>query len=88
MTLSPELLEQFEALLTPLYPADKPGAAVIVVKDGETIFRKGYGMANLELGVPIEPQMVFRLGSFDAQGHITECIFCQGPQTMPLKKLS
>jgi CubicO group peptidase (beta-lactamase class C family) len=67
MPTSPALIEQFEALLAPIYPADKPGAAVIVVKDGETIFRKSYGMANLELGVPIEPQMVFRLGSITKQ---------------------
>ncbi len=34
-------------------PAE-PGAAVIVVRDGEIIFRKGQGMVNLKLGVPIE----------------------------------
>ena len=67
MAVNPKLSAQFEALLAPLYPPDKPGAAVIVVKDGETLFRKGYGMANLELGVPIEPQMVFRLGSITKQ---------------------
>ncbi|MDP3444793.1 MAG: serine hydrolase [Ignavibacteria bacterium] len=27
---------------------NSPGAAVAVIKDGKVIFKKGYGMANLE----------------------------------------
>ena len=38
-----------------------------MVKDGRTLFRKAYGMANLELGVPLQPDMVFRLGSITKQ---------------------
>lgn len=57
----------FERVMKDAYPADKPGAAVIVVKDGKTLFRKAYGMANLELGVPLQPDMVFRLGSITKQ---------------------
>jgi D-alanyl-D-alanine carboxypeptidase len=45
------------------YPASGPGAAVLVVQDGATVLRRGYGMAELELGVPIAPDMVFRVGS-------------------------
>ena len=44
-----------------------PGAAVLVVKEGKVILRKGYGMANLELGVPMKPDMVFRIGSITKQ---------------------
>jgi CubicO group peptidase (beta-lactamase class C family) len=40
---------------------------VIVVKDGRTLFRRAYGMADLELGVPLQPDMVFRLGSITKQ---------------------
>jgi len=56
-----------DALLKGSYPADRPGAAVIVTKDGETLFEKAYGMADLELGVPLRPDMVFRLGSITKQ---------------------
>jgi D-alanyl-D-alanine carboxypeptidase len=56
-----------DALLKGSFPADRPGAAVIVVKDGRTLLRKAYGMANLELGVPLQPDMVFRLGSITKQ---------------------
>ncbi|MGA9341439.1 MAG: serine hydrolase domain-containing protein, partial [Rhodanobacteraceae bacterium] len=59
--------QQMDALLSRTYKADAPGAAVIVMKDGKTILRKGFGLANLELRVPIRPDMVFRLGSMTKQ---------------------
>jgi CubicO group peptidase (beta-lactamase class C family) len=40
------------------------GAAVAVVKDGQLFFAKGYGYANLENGIPVDPeQTIFRIGS-------------------------
>ena len=48
-------VEAIDAMLASAIPADGPGAAVIAVKDGKTVFRKAYGMANLELGVPLAP---------------------------------
>lgn len=61
------LIQTIENLVQETYPRTEPGAAVIVVRDGEIVFRKGQGMAHLELGVPIEPNMVFRLGSITKQ---------------------
>jgi CubicO group peptidase (beta-lactamase class C family) len=59
--------EAIDAMVAKAIPAEGPGAAVIAVKDGKTVFRKAYGMANLELGVPISPESVFRLGSITKQ---------------------
>jgi CubicO group peptidase (beta-lactamase class C family) len=40
------------------------GAAVAVVKDGKLFFAKGYGYADLENQIPLDPeQTVFRIGS-------------------------
>ena len=61
------LAKAINETLTQAYKPNEPGASVIVVKDGKVIFRKGYGMANLELAVPVEPDMVFRLGSITKQ---------------------
>ena len=61
------LVQTIDHLVQETYKPAQPGAAVIVVRDGEVIFRVGRGMANLELGVPIEPDMVFRLGSITKQ---------------------
>jgi CubicO group peptidase (beta-lactamase class C family) len=40
------------------------GAAVAVVKDGELFFAKGYGYADIEKGIPVDPEQTgFRIGS-------------------------
>jgi CubicO group peptidase (beta-lactamase class C family) len=46
---------------------DSPGCAVGIYRDGEIEYAHGYGMANLELGVPITPQTVFDIGSTSKQ---------------------
>src|SRR5699024_4117565 len=41
-----------------------PNAAVSVVHDGEIIFEKGYGYADIELEIPVYPETsLFRVGS-------------------------
>jgi len=42
---------------------DSPGCAVGVYRDGRVLYARGYGMANLELGVPNTPRTVFDIGS-------------------------
>src|SRR5262245_8356071 len=43
--------------------SDSPGCALGVYRDGRIIYERGYGMANLELGVANSPQTVFDIGS-------------------------
>ena len=62
-----ELSADLDALFAFAYAQDGPGAAALVVRDGEVLLRGGYGMADLELGVAIEPDMVFRIGSVTKQ---------------------
>lgn len=61
------LIQTVDNLLQATYPPTEPGAAVIVVREGAVIYRKGHGLANLEHEIPIEPDMVFRLGSLTKQ---------------------
>lgn len=65
--VDPTLLRDLDALAAENYPADQPGAAILVEKDGQVILRKGYGLANVELGVPVQPEMVFEIGSVTKQ---------------------
>jgi CubicO group peptidase (beta-lactamase class C family) len=44
-----------------------PGVAVAVVKNGEIIFKKGYGMANLEYDIPVTPKTIFHIASVSKQ---------------------
>ncbi|GAH66925.1 unnamed protein product, partial [marine sediment metagenome] len=52
---------------------DTPGCALAIVKDGKIIYKQSYGLANLELNVPITPQSVFYIGSVSKQ-FVTMCI--------------
>lgn len=56
-----------DAMVRPLFGADAPGAAILVAKNGKTIFRQGYGLADLATRQPIDPGMAFRLGSVTKQ---------------------
>jgi D-alanyl-D-alanine carboxypeptidase len=62
-----KLAAALDAELQAVYKASEPGAAVIVVRDGKTVLRKAYGMASLELGVPMKPEHLFRIGSITKQ---------------------
>lgn len=66
-TSNDDLARYADEVFSKAYPAGEPGAAVLVMKDGQVVLRKGYGLANLELGVPIRPEMVFELGSITKQ---------------------
>jgi CubicO group peptidase (beta-lactamase class C family) len=44
-----------------------PGAIVAVMHDGMIALRKGYGLASVELGVPIGPHTRFRIASVSKQ---------------------
>ncbi|MDP2959304.1 MAG: serine hydrolase domain-containing protein [Longimicrobiales bacterium] len=46
---------------------DSPGAAVLVLRDGKVVHARGYGMADLEHGVPIRPSSVFDIASVSKQ---------------------
>lgn len=56
-----------DAELVRLLPANQPGAAVLVLKDGVTILNRGYGLANVELHVPMQPGQVFHAASVGKQ---------------------
>ncbi|MFC1640195.1 serine hydrolase domain-containing protein, partial [Gemmatimonadota bacterium] len=44
-----------------------PGAAVAVVQDGELVHANGYGLAQLEYDIPIEPTTAFHMASVSKQ---------------------
>ena len=44
-----------------------PGCALGIVQDGELVYAKGYGMANLEYDIPNSSESVFRIGSTSKQ---------------------
>ncbi|MHA1935976.1 MAG: serine hydrolase domain-containing protein [Candidatus Thorarchaeota archaeon] len=47
--------------------SDSPGCVLAVIQNGKIIYERGYGMANLEHGVPLKATSVFRTGSVSKQ---------------------
>jgi CubicO group peptidase (beta-lactamase class C family) len=41
--------------------------SVLVVRHGETVLRKGYGLADQKTGTPVEPETAFEIGSITKQ---------------------
>lgn len=60
--------EQFvDSIMNANYKPDGPGAVILISKKGLPVFRKAYGLANLELNVKNKPDYVFRIGSMSKQ---------------------
>ena len=58
---------QVDAIFAEYQRTDSPGCALGVFREGAIEYARGYGMANLELGVAITPSTVFDIGSTSKQ---------------------
>lgn len=59
--------EQVDEVFSPWDNNSTPGAAVAIVKDGSIIYKKGYGLANLEYDIPISTSSIFHIASISKQ---------------------
>ncbi|HEY1559915.1 MAG TPA: serine hydrolase domain-containing protein [Caulobacteraceae bacterium] len=55
--------EQLDALFAPWNRSDAPGLAVGVARDGHILYRRGFGLANLESRTAMAPSTRLRIGS-------------------------
>ena len=62
-----DVAARIDQVLSATYKADAPGATVIVVKDGKTLLRKAYGLADVERKLPLAADTPMRLGSITKQ---------------------
>jgi CubicO group peptidase (beta-lactamase class C family) len=62
-----KLLPALDALLARSVAADGPGLAVLVARGPTLLARRARGMASIELGVPLAPEHVQRIGSVTKQ---------------------
>ena len=46
---------------------NEPGGAFLISKSGKPIYKKAFGLANLELDVKMTPENVFQIGSMTKQ---------------------
>jgi len=64
--LSPRAQAQIDKAFSHVAPG-QPGYIVGVIKDGAFVYQKGYGLANLEYGIPNSAQTAFNIASLSKQ---------------------
>ena len=75
------LIDQVDVLFAEWDKPDSPGCALAIIQDGEIVYRRGYGYADLEHDVPITPASVFDIASTSKQFTAT-CIAILARQGM------
>lgn len=61
------LESNIDSLLEAKYPSYAPGADFLIAQNGKIIYKKAFGLANLELNVPMKTDNVFEIGSMTKQ---------------------
>lgn len=59
--------QKVDALFEPWNKTDSPGCAVAVLHEGELVYQRAFGMADLERNVPLSVDSVFDIGSTGKQ---------------------
>ena len=66
-TLPDSTITKINKLFTQWDNKNSPGCALAIVRNDSILFAKGYGMANLEYNIPIEPGTIFHMASISKQ---------------------
>jgi len=66
-TLPSSVTKQVDKVFEKWDKPDSPGCALGIYKDGQIVYKRGYGMADLNDDVPITPATVFHVASMSKQ---------------------
>ena len=67
ISFSQTLEAKIDSLIEPVFLNEGPGSVFLIAKKGESIYKKAFGQANLELNVAMKPENVFQIGSMTKQ---------------------
>lgn len=67
ISYSQNLESDIDSLLQEKYQDNAPGATFLIARGGNVIYSKAFGLANLELNVPMQTDNVFEIGSMTKQ---------------------
>lgn len=65
--VSDSLIKRIDSLFSEFDNLDSPGYAIGISKNGKTLYKNGYGSANLDYNIPIEPSSAFSIASVSKQ---------------------
>lgn len=67
MLVADEKTDKVDKLFAEWDTTVSPGCALAIVKDGQIIYERGYGMAKIEDGLAMTPRKIFDIGSTSKQ---------------------
>jgi D-alanyl-D-alanine carboxypeptidase len=59
--------EKVDSIMSSIYTYDRPGAAIAILQDGKVVFKKGYGIADLDTKKPVTSSTNFNICSMTKQ---------------------
>ena len=62
-----QITDSFDKMLSEQFKPHEPGASALVARNGQVIYKKAFGMANLELDLPMQVDNVFWVASIGKQ---------------------
>lgn len=65
--LSTQQIHAIDQLFSEWAKSGSPGCALALMHDGDLLYSRGYGMANLEYHIPIQPTTIFHIASISKQ---------------------
>jgi CubicO group peptidase (beta-lactamase class C family) len=66
-SMSNPTADKIDQLFAKWNKPDSPGCSVGISRNGQLVYERGYGVANLELNAPITPESVFEAASISKQ---------------------
>ncbi len=61
------LESKIDSIVSSNYNQNEPGISILIAKDGKPIYKKTFGIANMELDIPMKTDNVFQIGSITKQ---------------------
>ena len=61
------LAAEFDGIISSEFKPTEPGGVALIAQKGQVIYKKAFGMANMELDVPMREEMVFNIASITKQ---------------------
>ncbi|WP_420155974.1 serine hydrolase [Siphonobacter sp.] len=66
-TFDSNLSLEIDSLFSQRLPDIAPGGVLLIAKQGNILYHKAFGKADLEKNMPMQPDMIFRIGSITKQ---------------------
>ena len=76
--------QQVDQLFATFNKPGSPGCSVGAIRDGNFIYKRSFGEANLELNVPLTPASIFYLGSIAKQFTAASIVLAAEQKHLPL----